>query len=91
MPRRLEAAAGPSSDPGGYDYGPDTEVISMPANSQVKDCIRHLLACPGSDVLKFRDPLHLLLDYIAEVSNTSLVSFSLLSTPDLNVNHAAGN
>ncbi|KAH9994873.1 ankyrin repeat-containing domain protein [Russula vinacea] len=48
LPRRLMAAAGPSSDMGGYDYDPDTEVISIPA------------------VTKYRDPLHLLQEYIAE-------------------------
>jgi hypothetical protein len=75
LPRRLEAAAGPSSDPGGYDYGPDRQVISIPANTQVKDSVRLWSLSPGSDDLKFRDPLHLLLDYIAEVSNTNLVFF----------------
>ena len=77
MRRRLEAAAGPSQDPGGpgYDYDPDTEVISISADSQVTDPVQLLSVCSGSDALKFRDPLHLLLDYIAEVSNSSLVSF----------------
>ena len=52
------------------------EVISIPADTQVKDhSVQLLSVCFGSDALKFRDPLHLLLDYIAEVSNTSLVSF----------------
>ncbi|KAI0276285.1 hypothetical protein BGY98DRAFT_1098257 [Russula aff. rugulosa BPL654] len=48
LPRRLKAAAGPSTDPDGYDCDPDMEVISIPA------------------VTKYRDPLYLLLDYIAE-------------------------
>ncbi|KAN0116119.1 hypothetical protein V8E52_006176 [Russula decolorans] len=48
LPRRLKAAAGPSSDSGGYDCDPDMEVISIPATT------------------KYRDPLHLLLDYIVE-------------------------
>jgi hypothetical protein len=74
LPRRIEAAAGPSPDPGGYYRDPDTEVISIPANTQVKDSVRLLSACSGSDVLKYRDPLHLLLDYIVQVSNSSLVS-----------------
>ncbi len=34
MPKRLKAAAGPSSDLGG---DPDTEVISIPATTKVKD------------------------------------------------------
>jgi hypothetical protein len=36
LPKRLKAAAGPSADPGGYDHDPDTEVISIPADTQVK-------------------------------------------------------
>ena len=94
LPRRLEAAAGLDPDPGGYDYDPDKEVVSIPGNSQVRDSVRLLSVCSGSDVFKFRDPLHLLLDYIAEVStSTSVVSFFWLSTntPDLKVNHAASN
>ena len=71
MPRRLKAAAGPSSDPGGYDGNTDAELISLSPFTTVKDSI--LIFSIFSDVLKCRDPLHLLLDYIAEVS-TSLVS-----------------
>ena len=76
LPRRLEAAAGPSSDPGGYDYDPETEVVSIPAaDTQVKDSVRLLSVYSGFENLKYRDPLHLLLDYIAKVSNTSVMSF----------------
>ena len=82
------AAAGPSSDMGGYDYDPDTEVISIPAVTKVKDSV--LLFSVSSDFSKYRDPLHLLQEYIAEVSTISLVSFlATHSTPDLNVNYAA--
>ena len=35
--RHLEAAAGPSPNLGGYDCDPDTEVISIPAGTEVKD------------------------------------------------------
>jgi hypothetical protein len=40
LPKRLKAAAGPSSDLDEYDYDPDTEVISIPAITMVKDSIR---------------------------------------------------
>ncbi|KAH9989451.1 hypothetical protein BJV77DRAFT_684089 [Russula vinacea] len=42
LPRRLRAAAGPSPDPGGYDYDPDREVISVPAMTEYHDPL-HLL------------------------------------------------
>ena len=79
LSRRVEAAAGPSLDPGwyGYDHDPDTEVTSIPADTQVKHSVS-LSTRSGSDALKYRDPLHLLLDYITEVSNTSLVSLFCL-------------
>jgi hypothetical protein len=91
LPRRLKAAAGSLPDPGGYDYDPDTEVISIPANTKVKDSVRLFSACSGSDALKYRDPLHLLLDYIAEVVILawSLV-FDLIIRPILTSNNAAG-
>jgi hypothetical protein len=39
---------------------------------------------------KYRDPLYLLLDYIAEVSTTGLVSYlAVHNMPDLDMNHAA--
>ena len=39
---------------------------------------------------KYRDPLHVLLDYIAEVSTANMVSvFAAHDTPDLNVNYLA--
>ena len=72
LPKRLKAAAGPSSDPGGYDSDSDTEVISIPGITQVKSSVRIFFAI--SDISKFRDPLHLLSDYIAEVGTTCLLS-----------------
>ena len=59
------AAAGPASDMGGYDHDLDTEVISIPAITKVKDPVR--LFSVLSDFSKYRDPLHLLQEYIAEV------------------------
>ena len=66
------------------------EVISMPANTKVKDSIE--LSPIFSDISKYRDPLHLLLDYITEVrtSTTGLVScLCCHNTPGLNVNYVA--
>ena len=41
LPKRLKAAAGPSSpDLGRYNCEPDREVISIPAITQVKDSVR---------------------------------------------------
>jgi hypothetical protein len=68
LPKHLKAAAGPSQNPGGYDRDPGTELISIPAVTQVKDSV--WLSSFFSDVSKYRDPLHLLLEYIAEVSAT---------------------
>ena len=79
-PKHLKAAAGPSSDSGGYDRDPDTEVISLSANSKVKRSIR--LFSVFSDALKYRDPLHVLLEYIAGVS-TMAWRITFLSTTRL--------
>ena len=82
MRKHIKAAADPSP-PGGYDSDPDcdpnTELVSTP-NTKVKDSVRPLLAFP--DVLKYRDPLRLIQDYIFEVSTTEYWPgvLSLLST-----------
>ena len=39
LPKHLKAAAGPSSDPGGYDCEPDVEVVSIPATPKVRHSI----------------------------------------------------
>jgi hypothetical protein len=88
LPRRLKAAAGPSPDPRGYDCDPDTEVISIPAATEVKDSSIRLLSL-FSDVSKYRDPLHLLLNYIAEVSTAGSLHPTIQYIPDLDVNYAA--
>ena len=66
MPKHLKAAAGPSRDPGGYDSDLDRELVSIPVITKVKNSVRIFSVL--SDILKYRDPLHLLLDYMAEVS-----------------------
>jgi hypothetical protein len=88
LPRRLKAAAGPSPDPGGFDCDPDREVISIPAIPEVKDSVQPLSVL--SDISKYHDPLHLLIEYIAEVSPTCSLVFAAHNTPDLNVNYVAG-
>ena len=74
LPKHLKAAAGPSSDTGGYGYEPDTEVVSIPAAPKVKVS---LFFSPFKfiEVSKNRDPLHMLLDYIVEVRHTGLASY----------------
>jgi hypothetical protein len=62
----------PSPDLGGSDCDPDMEVILIPAVTKVKDSDR--LFSAFSDVLKYRDPLHVLLDHISEVSSTGVAS-----------------
>jgi hypothetical protein len=42
------------------------ELVSIPAIAKVKNSIHQLSVI--SDVLKYRDPLHILLEYVAEVS-----------------------
>ncbi|KAN0135134.1 hypothetical protein V8E53_007025 [Lactarius tabidus] len=50
LPRVLKGAAGPNPDPKGSDFEPDLEVELLPI----------------STVPEYRDPLHILLEYIAE-------------------------
>ena len=66
------------------------EVISMPATTKVKDS--HRLFSIFSNVFqKYRDPVYLLLDHIAEVRTTDLVFYlTVHNTPDLDMSHAAG-
>ena len=66
LPKQIKAAAGPSPDPEGHDYDPSMGIVSVPAITKVKDSIRVFLVF--SDLPKYRDPLHVLLHYIAEVS-----------------------
>jgi hypothetical protein len=36
LPRHLKAAAGPSPEPEGYDFEPGTELVSIPATTEVE-------------------------------------------------------
>ena len=65
-PKKLRAAAGPNPDPKGDHSEPDAEPIPIPAIPKVWLSFRvsrHRLK-PS----KYRDPLHVILEYIAEVS-----------------------
>ena len=55
---------------------------------EVKDSSIRLLSL-FSDVSKYRDPLHLLLNYIAEVSTAGSLHPTIQYIPDLDVNYAA--
>lgn len=44
LPKRLKAAAGPSSEPEGDDFEPEMELISIPATTNVEDTLS--LFCP---------------------------------------------
>ena len=69
MLKRFKAAAGPSLDPG-YGRDSDMEVISIPAVIDTGE--EFCSTCSFiSDISKFRDPLHLLSDYIAEIGTCS--------------------
>jgi hypothetical protein len=39
MPERLKAAAGPSREPEGDDFEPETELLSIPAITNVEDTL----------------------------------------------------
>ncbi|KAN0138029.1 Caspase domain containing protein, partial [Lactarius tabidus] len=56
FPPRLKAAAGPNPDPDGYGEEPEAELIPIPALAEFS---------------KYRDPLHILLEYITEEAPSS--------------------
>jgi hypothetical protein len=67
LPKNLKAAAGPSPDPDGYDGEPDIEAVSIPAAPEVY--IPPDFSRSSFEVSKYQDPLHILQEYVAEVSN----------------------
>lgn len=70
---------GPSTDRYDREPGPDTELISIPVTGTTKvNMIVLSLSRSLSEIYKYRDLLHILLDCIAEVSTTSIAS-SLVS------------
>ena len=62
---KLRAAAGPNPDPKGDNSEPDAELISIPAVPKVYPSLR--AAIHRLNPSKYRDPLHVILEYIAEV------------------------
>ena len=67
LPRQLRGAAGPNPDLDGHGGEPDMELIPIPAVTKVKYSVRHFLVA-FIRAFKYQDPLHLLLEYVAEVS-----------------------
>jgi hypothetical protein len=64
------------------------EVISTPAIPKVKSSVPLFSVFP--DALKYCDPLHILLEYVAEVRILAWhIIFAAYYTPDINVNYAA--
>jgi hypothetical protein len=74
LPRTLKGAAGPNPDPKGSDFEPDSEVELLPISTVPEVKCFSVLSIPCLKTSKYRDPLHTLLDYIAEVSATDLFS-----------------
>jgi hypothetical protein len=68
LPPKLKAAAGPNPDPDGYDEEPEAELIPIPALNEVKLPHSFGVCYFSSWFSKYRDPLHILLEYIADVS-----------------------
>ena len=78
FPKRLRAAAGPSTDRYDDEPGSDKELISIPATNAKVNMTVLSLPWSSSEIYKYRDLLHILLDFIAEVSTTYIAS-SVLS------------
>jgi hypothetical protein len=67
LPPRLKGAAGPNPDPRGDDEETDARLMPIPALPEVKS-LRPFSVFNRHLASKYRDPLHLLLEYIAKVS-----------------------
>ncbi len=68
LPRKFKAAAGPAPDPSGDDDDDSESQTELESISSVTDVRLHFSTSFLSTKLsKYRDPLHVLLDYIAEV------------------------
>ena len=74
LPKHLKAAADSPPGPGGHDSGPDNELISIPATTEVG--LRFNFSLTSAEISKYLDPLHSLLGYIIEVTAT-LLAFHL--------------
>ena len=70
LPKHLKAAGSPPPDSDGYGSEPDVEAVSIAATPKVRIppiWFFSIIFLRLIDVSKYRDPLHILLDYIAEV------------------------
>lgn len=66
LPRTLKGAARPNPDDKGSDSEPEVELVPISTVPEVSALFGDFI--PPSHVAKYRDPLYILLEYIAEVS-----------------------
>jgi hypothetical protein len=64
---KLKAAAEPNPDRKDDDCEPDVELISIPVVSKVQCSEFLVFSSHPLELSKYRDPLHVILEYIAEV------------------------
>lgn len=74
MPRTLKGAAAPNPDPNGDDSDPELELISLSTVPEVKCFLAPWHLQYSTHLSKYRDHLHILLEYIAEVSIVDMFS-----------------
>ena len=69
LPKHLGAAAKPSTNMDGNDWGsgPDVELISMSTVSNVSYLVYVFKS--SFELSKYQDPLYFIFDYVSEVSN----------------------
>ena len=74
---QIKAEAEPRPDSCEKDYKPKKEVISIPSVSEVRSLT--LIFQPSFMCSKYQDPLHVILDYIAKVSDAGRFMLILTS------------
>ena len=65
------------------DPEPDVELISIPPVSKVKYAVYSDISSPYLIPQKYRDPLQLIFDYVAKVSNENLSPVFIPANLDL--------
>lgn len=65
--QQIKGAAEPKPDPREEDYEPENEVVSIPSVSEVRS-LSLQITFTSYMYSKYRDPLHVLLNYIVKVS-----------------------
>ena len=88
---RLKGAAGPQPDPRGDDREPEMELVSIPSVTEVSKITLFDILVLIYMHSKCRDPLHVLLEYIATVSGADMPYFHYVTTLILTWNGAAGS